>query len=266
MATTCSATAKDKMIPLAEADVLALKDKTIALTVHERPSFVAMTAGKAGFGLLGVAAMASAGNKLIDENHVADPVEIVRTNLAAGLQNAYGAKLQPTDTTITEAKKPKEIAATHPEADYVLDVRSAGWNYAYYPAKWGSYWIGYSVQVQLVDTKTDRQVSNMACGANTRQSPKAPSREQLHANGAQLLKDVTASLGWICVQLLAKEQFHFAPEQVASTPAEYVEPLASIADTAPADVAAATPSAPSQDANQPVAEPPAAAAPSGGMH
>ncbi len=267
MAAACSAAAKDKMIPLAEADASALKDKTIALTVHERPTFVAMTAGKVTFGLLGVAAMASAGNKLVDENHIADPAEILRTNLAAGLQNAYGAKLLPADTTVTKAKKPQEIASTHPEADYVLDVRSAGWNYAYYPARWGSYWVGYSVQVQLLDAKTGRQVSNMACTANTHENPKAPSREQLNANGAQLLKDVTAGLGWTCVQLLAKEQFHLAPEQVAATPAEYVNPLASITDATPAGAAPAAPTAPAQgDANDPVVEasaPPAPAAADG---
>src|SRR4051794_29356387 len=74
--------AKDKMIPLSEADAATLQGKKVALTVHERPTFVAMTAGKAGFGLLGVAAMASAGNKLVDDNHVQDPAGIVRTQLA----------------------------------------------------------------------------------------------------------------------------------------------------------------------------------------
>jgi len=107
-------------------------------------------------------------------------------------------------------------------------VRSGGWMYAYYPTRWGSYWVGYSVQVQLVDTKTGRQVSNVACNSSTHENPNSPSREQLVANEAKLLKDVTASLGWVCVQILAKEQFRLAPNQVASTPAEYTNPLATL--------------------------------------
>lgn len=263
IAAACPAAAKDKMIPLAEADAAALRGKSVALTIHERPSFSAMTAGKASFGLLGAAAMVSAGNKLVDENHVSDPAGIVRDNLSAALHEVYGANLLQADTAPTKANKAKDVAALHPEADYVLDVRSGGWMYAYYPTKWGSYWVGYSVQVQLVDTKTGRQVSNVACNANTHENPNPPSLDQLKANDAKLLKDVTASLGWICVQLLAKEQFHLAPERIARTPVEYLNPLASITSTLPAD-AAATPAAPAREANQPAAETPAA--PGSGMH
>lgn len=245
MAAATSVAAKDKMIPLADADAAALNGKTVALTVHERPSFSAMTAGKASFGLFGAAAMISAGNKLVDENKVQDPAGIVRDHLAAALRTAHAVSLLEPDATPTKATKPKELAALHPEADYVLDVRSGGWMYAYFPSKWGTYWVGYSVQAQLVDTKTGRQISNAACNANTRENPKPPSLDQLHANEAQLLKDVTASLGWVCVQLLSKEQFRFAPEQIASTPAEYIDPLAAastasanaeeVAHAAPAD-------------------------------
>jgi hypothetical protein len=239
MAATFSVAAKDKMISLSDADAAILMDKKIALTVHERPSFSAMTAGKASFGLFGAAAMISAGNKLVDENHVSDPADIVRTNLAATLHDVHGVNVLAPDTAPTKAKNAKEIAALHPEADYVLDVRSGGWMYAYYPTKWGSYWVGYSVQVQLVDTKTGRQVSNAACNANTRENPNSPTLDQLHANEAKLLKDVTASLGWTCVQLLSKEQFHFAPEKMAVTPTEYVNPLAGLGAT-PAAQATAT--------------------------
>ncbi|MDR7100717.1 hypothetical protein J2X04_003098 [Lysobacter niabensis] len=239
MAATFSVAAKDKLIPLADADAALLKDKTVALTVHPRPSFSAMTAGKASFGLLGAAAMISAGNKLVDENHVQDPAEILRANLSAALHDIHGVTVLAPDTAPTKASKPKELAALHPEADYVLDVRSGGWMYAYYPTKWGTYWVGYSVQVQLVDTKTGRQVSNAACNAHTRDNANPPSLDQLHADQAKLLKAVTTSLGWTCVQTLAKDQFHFAPEQVAAIPAEYVNPLAGIQTPVATDTASA---------------------------
>lgn len=240
-----SASAKDKVIPLSEADAAALRGKTVALTLHERPSFTAGTAGKATFALLGAGAMIAAGNKLVDENGVQDPGILVRAQLAAILRDVYGATVLDADRETTAAKKPKDIAALHPQADYVLDVRSGGWMFFYYPTDWNDYWVGYSVQSQLVDTKTARQVSNMACNANTNQSPVRPSREQLIQDRAQLLKDVTQHLGWICTQLLAKEQYRLAPEQTPAIPAEYENPLARLAApaTTPAQAAAGEPAA-----------------------
>lgn len=253
------AQAKDKLIKLAPADAALLKDKTIALTVHERPSFIAMTAGKASFGLIGLGAMISAGNKIVDENRVPDPAALVRRELGDALAKAYDARLAPVDTTPTKAEKAKDLAALHPDADYVLDVRSGGWNFAYYPTSWGTYWVGYSAQVQLVDAKTGRQVSNAACNTNTHDNPHPASREALLADDARLLKDVTAGLGWTCVQLLAREQFAIPAERIVATPANLVDPLApsaQVAGASPAD--AATPAPTSAEA--PVA-PPVEAAP-----
>ena len=229
MLATGVAGAKDKPVPLSATDAAALQGKTVAMTVHERPSFSAMTAGKATFGLIGAGAMISAGNKLIQDNGVTDPAVVLREQLAAALAQVYGAQVQAPDTTPTKASKPKELAALHPQADYVLDVRSGGWMYAYYPTDWNSYWIGYSAQVQLIDTKTARQVSNAACNATTQKHANSPSRDDMHGNRAQLIKDVTTALGWTCVQLLGKEQFRFPANTVAATPAQWIDPLADFA-------------------------------------
>jgi hypothetical protein len=240
--TSLSVSAKDQLIAISTDDASALQGKTLALTVHERPTFVAMSPSKASFGLIGAFAMFSAGNKLVNDNHIVDPAEIVRTNLADALRDVDGMKLAATDTTATKAQRAGDIAKTHPEADYVLDVRSAGWNYAYFPTHWGLYWVGYSVQVQLVDVKSGRQVSNAACNASTHENPNPPTGEHLIGDGAKLLKDVTAGLGWMCVQLLAKDEFHMPAEKIVATPAEYVDPLAAFAKAGtPAPVNAVAP-------------------------
>ncbi len=240
------AQARDQMIPLSSQDAAGLSGKSVALTLHERPSFVAMTAGKAGFGLFGVAAMISDGNSLVDNNHIADPVGVVRTQLADMLAGTYGAKPLAADTTPIRATKPDDLAKTHPEADYVLDVRSGGWNYSYFPTKWGTYWVGYGVQVQLIDTKSGRQVSNMACNTNTHENPHPPSREAMVANNAQLLKDITTSFGWICSRLLAAQQFMIPAEKIPAIPTEFVDPLATAAQSSPAPAA----SGPAEPAKQ----------------
>ena len=242
--------AKDALIQLSAADAAGLNGKSLALTMHQRPDFVAMTAGKASFALFGAGAMIATGNKLVDENGIADPAILLREQLTRGLKDAFGVVPSTPDATATAFTKPNELAALHPESDYVLDVRSAGWNYAYYPTQWSTYWVGYSVQVQLIETESKRVVSNAACNANTNKHPHPPSREALLANDAKLLKDVTAGLGWTCVQLLAKEQFQLPAGTVPAIPAEFTDPLAAYANKS------AIPAVPVAD-SPPTAEPPA---------
>lgn len=244
--------AKDALVKLSAEDAARLNGKSLAITKHQRPSFVAMTPGKASFALLGAGAMIAAGNKIVDDNGISDPAILLGEQLASGLKNAFGVLPAAPDATATTLTKPNELAALHLESDYVLDVRSAGWSYAYYPTQWSTYWVGYSVQVQLIETASKRVISNAACNANTNKHPHSPSREALLADGAQLLKDVTAGLGWTCVQLLAKEQFQLPASTVAAIPAEFTNPLEAYASksaitTSPATEASAADQAPTTE-------------------
>lgn len=253
--------AKNDLVPLSEADAAGLQGKTAAVTNHKTPSFVAMTAGKAAFALLGAAGMIKAGNTFVEKNAIQDPAVLLREQLSAALRAAYGLQLAPVDTVITEEKKAAKIAKLHPETDYVLSVRSHGWNYGYYAAAWSQYWVGYSAEVQLIDTRTGRQLSQAYCGANTQSNPIKPTLDQLQANGAQLTKDILSGLGWMCVQLLAKEQFKLPEDKIPAIPTEYVNPLARLqpAGTAPtptpATPAPATPTAMPESAPEAVVEP-----------
>jgi len=222
---TLSAWAKDKPMPLSADAATQLRDKRIALTVHDKPDFIAMTAGKASFALFGAAAMASAGNQLVKENDIPDPAVELRQSLTNLLASTYGATFLPVDMQTVDTKRPAELAALHRDADYVLDVRSGGWQYGYFPTQWSEYWIGYSVQVQLVETATGKPVSTLACNANTQKDSPRPSREALHADGARLLKHALASLGARCVQLLAREQFRIPDASIPALTAELSEPL-----------------------------------------
>ena len=225
--------------PISDADAAALRGKTAAVTRHEPPSFVAMTAGKAGFGLLGVAAMVKAGNDFVKDNGIADPAILLRDRLGAMLQDAYGLQVKPVDAAVTEEKKPAKIAALHAaDADVVLSVRTLGWNYGYYATDWSHYWVGYAAEVQLIDAKTGKSLSQANCGANTQANPIKPSLDNLRADRAQLAKDILNGLGWLCVQLLAKDQLKIPQDKIPAIPADYVNPLLRLQ---PAGAAAAAP-------------------------
>ena len=261
--------AAKKPTPLSEADAAALQGKTAAVTLHDTPSFVAMTAGKAGFGLFGVAAMTKAGNDFVKDNDIRDPSVLLRDRLGALLHEVHGLDVRPVDTVETKEKKPAALAALHGDADVVLSVRTTGWSYSYYPKDWSHYWIGYAAAVELIDAKTGKSLSQISCGANTGVSPIKPSLEDLRANRAQLAKDVLEGLGWLCVRLVAKEAFRIPDDRLPAIPEAYVDPLMrlqpagapSATPQAPAGGAAATPGATADPAAAPAPQPAAEPAP-----
>src|SRR5262245_13128620 len=219
-------------MPLPPSVAAQLSGKSVVVTRHEKPGFYALTPGKAAFGLIGAGAATGAGNKIVEENGVADPAEVLVGALAPAIVERYGLQWDPSATAVVDTKKVREIAAAHSGVDYVLDVQSTGWNYAYH-ANLKTYWVGYSVEVQLIDVKSGAAASKMACDSNTKKHTVEPTRDEFVENQAQLLKDVTTHLGWVCVQLLAKEQFGLSPEVTPAIPESYVDPLTAYAAAHP---------------------------------
>jgi hypothetical protein len=68
----------------------AMHGKSIAISQRAKPDFSAMTAGKAMFGLLGAAAMISAGNTIVVDNNIEDPAPFVADQLREAVENKYG--------------------------------------------------------------------------------------------------------------------------------------------------------------------------------
>ena len=224
-----AAAAAKKPVPLTPEAGAALAGKTIVVTRHEKPSFVAMTAGKAGFALIGAGAMIASGNKIVADNEIADPADILERELVPAVAKHYNFTLKPGPSPVIKAKKPKEIAATQTEGDYILDLQSIGWQFAYYPTDWNSYWTAYSVHVQLIERSSAKVVSDVFCNANNNKHPASPSKDALLENRAQLLKDVTTNHAWSCVHVLAKDQFQLPEGTVAAIPVEYADPFAAYA-------------------------------------
>jgi len=229
MAMPVLASAKGKVVPLPESAGAALNGKSVVVTRHEKASFTAMTAGKATFALLGAGAMIVAGNKIVADNNIADPADVLEQELVPAVIKHYGMQLKEGPAPVIKASKPKDIAASQKDVDYILDVQSAGWMFAYYPTSWDTYWIGYTGHVQLIDRASGKQLADAFCNANTNKHPVSPTKDAMLANNAQLLKDVTHGLGWNCVQLLSKEEFRLPDGVAPATPAEFADPLTAFA-------------------------------------
>jgi hypothetical protein len=227
MSLTVAAKDKDKVSALPASASSALSGKVLAVTRHKKADFTAFTAGKATFALLGAGAMIVAGNKIVEENQISDPADIFESELAPALAKKFGMTLKSGSGLLVNGNKPKEIIAVQADADYVLDLQSNGWNFAYYPTDWNTYWIGYAVQASLFDAKSGKQLSKMACYTDTQKHPKSPMKDEMLANSAQLLKNVTASLGWKCLDRVAKQEFGLLEGDISTAPPELLDPLTS---------------------------------------
>lgn len=225
---------KTKVTALPVAQATALQGKTVAVVLHERESFVAMTPGKAVFGMLGVAGMVKAGNDFVGENEIADPTLLIRDQLANTLRDRYGVVLLPADKQVTASVKPADLTKAHEDSDYILSVRHRGSNYSYYPGTWGGYWVGNVVNIQLIETRSGKVVSKGNCYASTHKNEVRPTLEQLRANRAQLTKDILTSLAWKCTRQLAIEAFHVSPEAAPAIPTEFEDPSARVKNVAAA--------------------------------
>src|SRR5678815_2444289 len=120
MSVMASAKEKDKVVPLSESAGAALKGKSVVVTRHDKASFTAMTAGKATFALLGAGAMIVAGNKIVADNNIADPADLFESELVPAVVKHYGLLLKEGPSPVIKASKPKEIAATQTDGDYIL--------------------------------------------------------------------------------------------------------------------------------------------------
>lgn len=240
---------KVKVGALASSDAASMQGKSVAVVLHDRESFSAMTAGKAMFGMFGAVAMIKAGNDFVEANQIPDPTIIVREQLSGVLRDQFGAVPMAVDTTVTKSVKPAELVKVHPQSDYILSVKHGGSLYVYYPGKWDGYWVGNSVAVQLIHTASGKVVSKGNCYASTHKNPVRPSLDQLHADRAQLTKDILASLAWKCSRQLAIDGFKLTAERAPAVPAELEDPLSRVTPAAPtAKQAPSTGEAPAPEA------------------
>jgi hypothetical protein len=161
-----------KIVPLQQGRMASLQGKTLTVAKHEKPSFGAMTAGKAAFGIIGAAAMIAKGNSIVQENNVEDPAGYIAKELAGDLATTHSLTVVPADGG----------------ADILLDVRTVNWSFAYFPTDWNSYRVIYSAKLKLTDTRSGKVLAEGFCARIPEKSDGAPGYEELMADQAARLK------------------------------------------------------------------------------
>lgn len=190
--------------PISKEALASLDGKTVATTQYAVPSFTAFTAGKAAFAMLGAAAMISEGNEIVKTNEIEDPAAAVSAGLLKKLAEAKAVKempakgVQPSDDTAA-------LIAANPGAQYILDYRTLNWMFNYYPTDWSHYKVTYVGRLRLIDATTKTVVAESACTSVQGDDKNPPTKDQLLADKAALLKSHLAKAGSTCVDVLAKD-------------------------------------------------------------
>jgi hypothetical protein len=161
-----------KIVPLQPGRMASMEGKTLAVAKHEKPSFTAMTAGKALFGMIGAVAMIAKGNSIVQENNVVDPAGYIAKELAGDLATAHSMTVAPAEGG----------------ADFLLDVKTVNWSFVYFATAPTRYRVIYSTKLKLTDTRSGKVLAEGFCARIPKKSDGAPGYEELLADQAARLK------------------------------------------------------------------------------
>jgi hypothetical protein len=186
-------------------DSSRLHGKTVALTSRPRAAFLASTAGKAAFGLLGVAAMQKAGSTLVTEDQLADPAVEVSQALLSAAEKAYGVVPAPVGPVSIDTTDVAALARAAKGADYLLDVQSYGQQFAYYPSDWSHYWVAININVRVIDVPGARLIAEGHCAPNSRDQPDPPNYDTLVGDHGARLKAMLDAQRDQCIAQFKKQ-------------------------------------------------------------
>lgn len=190
-----------KNIPLNQNNISKMDPSSILVTKRAKPDFTAMTAGKAGFGLLGAAAMVSSGNKIVKNNSIEDPAAYIGANLSAELTSKYGLKVNELNTLI-KSRKAKEISKRYlkSNSDWILDIETINWSFGYFPSDWNNYRVIYTAKLRLIDSRDNSIVAEGFCSRVPKKDSSAPSHDELLDQNAARIKSELLAAADHCIK------------------------------------------------------------------
>ena len=200
--------AGQKKMAIDQAELPALRGKTLSLVTHESPSFVAMTSGKGMFALAGVGAAVVAGNKMVEDYEITDPAKNIGKLLAEDIGPRYELSNNGLANDYAESSNLADILKLTDGSDYVLDVETTGWSFIYDGFNFSDYLVGYSVKLRLIDVANVTPIAEGFCAYDTKKAGKPlVSYETLQENNAAYIKQTLDDATTFCVDKFKTELF-----------------------------------------------------------
>ncbi len=194
----------------------AMRGKVVATTDRPRAGLVAMTPGKAMFGMIGAAAMIEAGNMILDENNIRDPAPLVNRALLTAAQKQFGVVPATTAPVHIDTTDVNKLAAAAGSADILFDVQNVGRGFRYMGFKFGSYAVESSYKFRIIDVRAKKMIAEGFCFQSTKDDPNPPSHDELLADKATRLKAILDAQQDVCTNQFATQVLNL-PVKSAST-------------------------------------------------
>lgn len=194
-----------KVVPINAEQAKTLKSSTLSHTNREEPSFIAYTYGKALFGLVGLAAMQAAGNKIVNDNNVPKPTAKVSQQLTSAISSKFGSRVVSNELSIDGDDVDNIAEAYASTADYVVDVDPLEWGFIFRAGDLTHYDVFYKAKIRLIDTRSKASVAESACLYTSKDRPNPPTRDELLADQAARLKSELDIGVASCVERFQKE-------------------------------------------------------------
>lgn len=177
-------------------------NQVIGYTGSAATGLLAMSPGKAAFGMIGGIAMAEAGKRIVRENNVEDPAAGMARGLAHELADVRSAQLAPQPLTLDHSgmliPSPEKVAAAAGGASYVVDIETQNWGFAYYPTDWFHYHVMYLARVRLVDAASKTIAAEHVCKWDSDKREPRLTSDELLDGGAKGLKSMIAKGALAC--------------------------------------------------------------------
>lgn len=211
--TNCVST---RINPLTKEDASLLKGKTLAIVHEEKPSFSAMTYKNMMIsvltgGIVGSILIIHEGNKIIKENQVEDPANLISANLSKNLESKYGLKAFDTEVSKDVGSVSELSSQYEGKADYVLDVKTINWSFGYLPMRPDSFRVIYGSKLQFIDVKKKKLIAEGFCSVipDSKDSiDLPPSYQELLRNNAEILKQILISHSSKCSDTFRNKVFN----------------------------------------------------------
>lgn len=197
--TIISGCASFKQQAINERSATSIKGQTVTYTTREKPDFMAMTAGKAAFALVGSIAMIAAGNSIISTNNIADPADAIAIGLAKELEIAHGIRLITPPIKVDTNDSAQIALNVENAARYVIDTQTISWGFGYFPTDWTHYRVIYTAKARLIDIQAKDVIAEGFCKHIPDSNVNAPTYDELVGNQASGLTNQLNRIAGECI-------------------------------------------------------------------
>ena len=184
-----------------------LKNKTLSLVVHESPGFMAITSDKDLFTKAGFDAAYADGHQLVKKNRIHDPADKICKKMAKVISTQYGLSYNENSIVKSQAKNMGSLVHLANGRDYILDVETVSWSFAY-KVNLPDYYVQYNVKARLIDVNKATSIGRSSCDYDSVIAGKQRvSYAKLVENNAAYIKQTLNDASTYCVNKFKTDFF-----------------------------------------------------------